>query len=326
MKKKKVKITLIIYATVISLFFFAGQLKAEYPADKLNIVVPFGTGGTTDRISRAMAQFLQNELGVPVVVVNRSGGGGLVGTKAHLETDPADGSFIAYTLQPYLSGQIVKGAYTIDDFDYIGINYWSPQAIWVRKDSRFKTLNDMLEAIKKEPNKIKSAFLASAWSAVVNGLLEERLKSVIKGIPYDGGGSQRMAVISGDVDFSVSDLYGTVAAAADDMKMLAIFEKERLKEYPEVPTINEVMKDMNYERMPILSNFRFYFVKRGFKQKFPDRWNTLVSAMERTCQNPELLEMMKKQNLTIHWKGPEEATEIIKESHDAAMRFKEYWK
>jgi tripartite-type tricarboxylate transporter receptor subunit TctC len=325
MKKKSTKIFLIIFA-VVSMLFCANQAKAEYPVDKLNIIVPFGTGGTTDRISRAMAQFLQKELGVPVVVVNRSGGAGLVGTKAHLETDPADGSFIAYTLQPYLSGQIVKGAYTIDDFDYIGINYWSPQAIWVRKDSRFKTLNDMLEAIKKEPNKIKSAFLANAWSAVVNGLLEERLNSTIKGIPYDGGGSQRMAVISGDVDFSVSDFYGTIAAAAADMKMLAIFEKDRHKDYPDVPTINDVMNNMGYKRMPILSNFRFYFVKKGFKQKFPDRWKRLVSGLEQTCKNPELLEMMKKQKLTLQWKGPEEATELIKESHDAAMRFKDYWK
>lgn len=325
MRNGNMKLLVTIVIGII-LVFYAAPIRAEYPVKKLNIVVPFGAGGTTDRVSRAMARFLQEELGVPVVVVNRSGGAGLVGTKAHLQSDPDDGSFIAYTLQPYLSGQIVKGAYTINDFDYIGVNYSWPQAIWVKTGSQFKSLKDLLEAIKREPNKIKSAFLANAWSAVVNGLLEERLGSKIKGIPYDGGGSQRIAVISGDVDFSVSDLYGTIAAAAADMSMLAVFEKKRLSQYPDVPTISEVMKEMGYERMPILSNFRFYFVKKGFKQKYPKRWEMLVSALERTCKNPELLDMMSKQKLKLQWKGPEEATAAIVESHEAAMKFKEFWK
>lgn len=315
--------TIIIFLILV---FSSAAPGAEWPTKQLNIVVPYETGGTTDRVVRVMVPYLQKELGVPVVVVNRPGGGGLVGTKAHLKNDPDDGSFICYTIQPYLSSQVIKGAFSLEDFAYIGVNYWSPQSIWVKTDSKFKALQELLVAIKNSPAKIKHAYLPNSWSQVVIAMLAERIGAEPKGIPYDGGGPQRIAVISREVDFAVTEVYGTLAGAGADMRMLCVFEKERLAQFPDVPTVNEVMKQMGYQEFPVLSNFRFFFVKKGFKDKYPDRWDKLVKAFEKIDANPELRDLAAKQKLYLSWKGPDFARKAIHEAHQFAMKFKEYWK
>jgi putative tricarboxylic transport membrane protein len=324
---KKSKVTLAL--TIIlgfGLMFFPGAGLCKYPVDKLTIVVPFSTGGTTDRIARAMAPAISRQLGVPVMIINRKGGGSIVGIKAHLKNDPADGSVIAYQIEPYLSGAIVKGAWKLDDFDYLGVNYWSPQSIWVRKDSKYKTLEQLLEAIKADPKKIKHSYLPNSWGLPILALLKERIGAEPKAIPYQGGGPQRMAVISGDVDFAVTELFGTRAAAAADLKPLCIFDTTRATSaYPEVPTVNEVMKKMGLSPMPVVSNFRFYLVKKGFKQKYPDRWNALVKALEKASADPEFKDILSKQKLEVTWKGPEECQKAVEESNQFCQQFKQFW-
>ncbi len=114
---------LLILSISVLVLIMPNSALSKWPTKRLVIVVPFGPGGTTDRIARAMAPFLQKEIGVPVILTNRPGGGGIIGTKTHIKNDPTDGSFIMYSLQPYLSGAVVKGAFKIDNFDYIGVNY-----------------------------------------------------------------------------------------------------------------------------------------------------------------------------------------------------------
>ena len=298
----------------------------KWPTSQLNVVIPFSPGGTTDRVARAMGPFLEKELGVPVVMINRKGGGSIVGTKAHLKNDPADGSFIVYTIEPYLSGATFKGAFKLQDFDYLGQNYFSPQGLWVHKDSEYKSAKQLLEAIKAKPGKVTMSVVPNSWSRVGNALIKERLGAAAKGIPYNGGGKQRMAVIKKDVACTITEVYGTLAAAAADMKCLAIFGNKRLPELPDVPTINEVMKDMGLKKMPALSNFRFFMVKKGFKEKYPKRWDMLVKALAKACQNPEYKALMKQQKLVITWSGPKETTEEIYESNKVLQVFAHFWK
>lgn len=80
----KKKITLIISLFLLVVIFSGGVSSAsDWPEDPVNMIVPFGTGGTTDRLARMIATFVEKELGEPFLVENRSGGGGLVGTQAY---------------------------------------------------------------------------------------------------------------------------------------------------------------------------------------------------------------------------------------------------
>jgi putative tricarboxylic transport membrane protein len=307
-------------------FMVPGVGVCKWPTKQLNIVVPFGTGGTTDRAMRGLAPFLEKELGVPVVVVNRPGGGGLVGTKAHLTNDPADGSFIVYTIQPYLSGQIVKKAFTINDFDYFGMNYRSPQGVWVKTGSKYDKIEKLLQAIKDTPTKVKMAYIPNSWSPVFSALLAERIGAEAKKIPYEGGGRQRMAIIAGDCDFTVTEVYGTLAGAGQDMRALAVVDDDPLPELPKVPALNDVLKKMGVAPIPDLSNTRFFLVKKGFREKYADRWSMLLQALEKVHKNPEFKAMMAKQKLEITWKDAEATKKSIVESDKICQKYAQYWK
>jgi len=324
-KKYKVILTLTIFLLGLGILF-PGVGLCKYPVDKLTIVVPYPTGGTTDRLARVITAFLSKQLGVPVTIANREGGGSIVGIKAHLKNDPADGSFIVYQIEPYLSGGTIKGAWKLDDFDYLGLDYWSPQSIWVKKDSKYKNLEQLLEDIKTHSTKIKQGYLPNSWGLPVMALFKERIGAEPKSIPYEGGGPQRIALVAGDIDFAVTELYGTRAAAEADLRPICVFDTSRIAVYPEVPTVNEVMQKMGLKPMPVVSNFRFYLVKKGFKQKYPDRWDTLVKALEKASANPEYKTILSKQKLEATWKGPKECEKAVRESYQYCDQFKEFFK
>ena len=314
-----------IMAVVAVTLIAPGTGHCQWPTKQLNIVVPYGPGGTTDRVMRSFAPFLEKELGVPVIVVNRPGGGATIGTKAHILNDAADGSFVVYTLQPYLSGAIFKNALNLDDVDFFGLNYSSPQGLFVNAGSRFNSAQELFDAIQAAPGKTTMSVIPNSWSRVGNALLENRLGAKIKAIPYEGGGKQRLAVIKNEVNCTISEVYGTLAAAAADMRCLAVFSDKRLPELPDVPTVKELMQAMGVKPIPALSNTRFFLVKKSFRAKHPDRWEMLTATMARAASNPEFIQLMAKQKLKVIWKGPEATRTAVENSHEVLMPFAAFW-
>lgn len=298
----------------------------QWPTKQLNIVVPFSPGGTTDRIARALGPFLEKELGVPVVLINRKGGGGIIGTNIHLKNDPVDGSFIVYTLEPYLSGAIFKGVFELEDFHYLGLNYYSPQGLWVHATSEYTSAKDLLLAMKKNPGKITMSVIPNSWSRVGNALFWEHINAYAKEIPYQSGGKQRMGVVKKEVVSTIVEVYGTLASTSEDMRCLAVFDDKSLPELPDVPTINEVLAEMKGRPMPSLTNFRFFMVKKEFMQKYPQRSEMLEKAIARASLNPEYQKIMSNQKLHIQWKGSAATTEIIEKAHKTLEPFAGFWR
>ena len=173
-----------IMAVVAVALIAPGTAYCQWPTKQLNIVVPYGPGGTTDRVMRSFAPFLEKELGVPVIVVNRPGGGATIGTKAHILNDPDDGSFVVYTIQPYLSGAIFKKALKLEEVDFFGLNYSSPQGLFVNAKSKFTSARELFDAIQAAPGKTTMSVIPNSWSRVGNALLENRLGARSKAIPY----------------------------------------------------------------------------------------------------------------------------------------------
>ncbi len=325
---RKIKISFfVLFMTLTLSVGLSGQLLAKgWPTKQLNIVVPYGAGGTTDLVARNLGPFLEEELGVPVVIVNRKGGGGIVGTKAHLKNDPDDGSFIVYNLQPYLSGAVAKGAFKLDDFDYIGLNYLSPQGIFVGKDSKYKTAKQLFNDLKSMPDKIPTSVVPNSWARVGNALLKEQLGGGGKEIPYNGGGAMRMAVVKGEVEYTLTDLFGTLSTMGDDMRLLTVFSSHPIENLPNIPTVNTVLADMGLGQLPDLNNFRFFMVKKGFKEKYPDRYDMLEEALGKATNNPAYIENMEKQKITILWENSAETDQKIHDADNILQKFAYFWK
>jgi len=329
-KKGKGLIFAMMITFIMTVPFMAYSIETAYAADvwptkPITIVVPFSPGGGGDRMVRNIAPFLKEELGVPILVENKPGGSGIVGTTAHLKSDPADGSKIIYQLQPYLTGGILRGArWKLDDFAYIANMVIAPESVWVKNDSPYKTFEDLLMGIKEKG--LSYSYLPGSFTRVGGKMLQELVGGKGTGIPYDGGGPQRMALVGGHVDYIVSNHYGTLAGVGDKARPLAIFSDKRDEVTPDLPTVNEELAKMGMDkRMPDISNIYYLMVKREFKQKYPGRFDRIAMACYKAINNPKCVEQLKKQKIIVSWWGPVKLTAKIYEAHEVVQQYKAYW-
>lgn len=229
-------------ALFLSSTLWLGAAQAQsYPSKPITMIVTWPAGGSTDVIARLFADPLGDELGQPVAVVNRAGGGGALGTMAALEA-PKDG----YTVLMTTSGNHVLTpakkdvGYTYESFVPIGQLVAATIMLAVRADSKWKTLEDFVKDAKANAGKY-------TFGAVPNGMPQLTLNGLEKAaglklvhVPQKGGAPGATALLAGDVDVLPANA-ATVASnlKAGKMRALAMFGDKRDPAFPEVPTAKE---------------------------------------------------------------------------------------
>ncbi|MGP4079988.1 Bug family tripartite tricarboxylate transporter substrate binding protein [Pseudalkalibacillus sp. R45] len=298
---------------------------ADWPDKEITLVVPYSVGGSADRQARALAPILEKELDTSVVVENREGGGGASGTNTHKNGDPDDGTHIVYQSHPHFEAGIVRDAgYEFEDFDILGITHSSPITIWVDKDSEYKTMEDLLKGIEENPGKLSYAMISGSWSDIAVKMITDKLDMDVRAVPYDGGGPMRTALMGGEVDFIASDIEGTMAGAGEDLRPLAIYSDEPYEQAPDVPLINTVLQDMGHDMdLPAVSNRRFIQVKKEFQENYPERWDKLETAFEKSVTSDEFKQWGEEQSMELKWVPSDEATERLSETVEVIYEYKE---
>ena len=218
--------------------------SGAYPNRPINFIVPWPPGGTADATMRALAQALSRELGQTVVVENKAGAAGMIGAKA-LATAKPDG---------YTIGQIPLsitrfsqlGTAQIDpakDFTYLARTSGQTFGIVVGPNSPFKTLKEMVEFAKKNPDKLTYATSGIAGQTHV-GMEEFAMAAGIqlRHIPYKGGAPALQALLGGQVDMLADSSSWAPMVEAGKLRLLATWGQDRLKRFPNVPTL----KDLGY--------------------------------------------------------------------------------
>ena len=221
----------------------AAQAQA-WPAKAITLIVPFPPGGSTDTIGRLVAQELNKALGQPVVVENRPGANGNIGSAAAARA-PADG----YTL--LLSGvgsnAINHGLYakmpydSRKDFAHVTLLATGPNVLVVNPDFPAKTLKDFVESAKANPGKYNYASSGSGSSGhLAMELLKQTADVKLDHIPYKGGAPALTDVMGGQVPamFINQDVV-LPHIKAGKLRILAVASLERNPLYPDVPTVAE---------------------------------------------------------------------------------------
>ena len=158
----------IVTAAVVALALAAtGSAAQDFPTRPVQFMVAFPAGGSTDIGARIVASIAERMLGQPIVVVNKGGAGGQVGWTEMVRQRP-DGYYIGYINLPATNTVILdpdrKAIFTEKDFTPIINQVLDPGAIWVRADSPYKTLQDLIDAAKKSPGTIRAATTSGAGS------------------------------------------------------------------------------------------------------------------------------------------------------------------
>lgn len=219
---------------------------ASYPTKPIQIVVAFAPGGSADQVTRLLATYLSKKWGQPVSVVNKAGGGGVVGTAAVAQSAP-DG----YTIN---NGQVntlafapaaqSNNPYKWDSFTYLARIGVTPSVLTVNANSPYKTAKELVEAIKKDPAKFKSGVsgLAGTGAFGIAQLLQSAGvdPSKVDMVSFNGGVLVVTNLAGGHVDFVAQQLPEVLELVkAGKLRALMHTNAERVKELPDVPTSKE---------------------------------------------------------------------------------------
>lgn len=207
----------------------------DYPSRPITAIVPFPAGGSTDLMARAIARELKGSLGVNVVVDNRSGGAGTVGTAAMARARD-DGYTIGVVPAAPLVNQphMHRVPYSLDSFDYICQFFYSPQALAVKPGSPFHNLKQLVAYAKAHPGEL--TYGSPGPGSLPNLAMEQFLEKAgikITHVPFAGDGPGVTALLGGHVD-----MYMTMSNVIADRNLhaIGIFSKKPLATLPGVKT------------------------------------------------------------------------------------------
>jgi tripartite-type tricarboxylate transporter receptor subunit TctC len=140
-----------------ALFLVVSTAQAQYPQRPVQLIVPWGAGGGTDATARIIASLLEKELKQPFNVVNRTGGSGVVGHQA-IASSPPDGYTLGLiTVEITMMHHVGLTPLKHTDYTPIGLVNADPAGVNVRVDSPYKSVKDLLAAIKANPGKLKAS-------------------------------------------------------------------------------------------------------------------------------------------------------------------------
>ena len=227
-----------------ALLHAGGAAAQSWPSKPIRLMVPFPPGGSTDIVSRIVAQKLSERLGQAIVIENRGGGGGTIGTAAVARQAP-DGYNL--TVASTSTHVVAPGVYAkleydpVKDFAPIGLMAVSPYLLVVNPALPAKSLKELVELAKSKPGKLN---YASAGIGSTTHLAMEMLKSVsstyMLHIPYSGNGPAGTAVVSGQVEVLFGSLPALLSQAKSGrVRPLAVGTPKRSPSLPEVPTVAE---------------------------------------------------------------------------------------
>jgi len=243
--RKRSLIFLIVAA--VSLFAFglavSPEAKAAYPDKTIRLMVPFPAGGNTDIIARALGNELSKNLGVSVVIENRGGAGGLLGSEI-VAKSPADGYSImmvsaSHVINPSMQKKIPYD--TIKDFAGISMVADVPTVLVVHPSVQAKTLKELIAMAKARPGQLN---FASSGNGTVGHLSGELLKSMaqikMEHVPYKGNGPAMTDLLGGHVQLLFSSMPAAIPHIQSGMlRAIVMTGAKRSPAAPNIPTMAE---------------------------------------------------------------------------------------
>ena len=234
-----------VFRRLSAVLVFSGSLcpaafAQSYPTRNVELIVPYGPGGSTDIMARLFAQKLQARLGQTFVVVNRPGAGGTIGVQTVMRAAPDGYTLLnSYTAEavivPHMSSATKYSI--IDDFEPIAVTGMVPVALLVSKNVKADNLKDFIEEMRANPGKHSYAggggsppHVMGAWMSKLKGLN-------VTHVPYRGGAQGINDVVGGHIDMMYAGVAaGKAAIDSGGVRAFAVTGDKRSSALPNVPT------------------------------------------------------------------------------------------
>ncbi|MFY9314810.1 MAG: tripartite tricarboxylate transporter substrate binding protein [Burkholderiales bacterium] len=235
---------------ILAAAFSLAAPAQDWPAKPVRFIVPYPPGGGTDVIARIVQPQLAEALGQTIVIENRGGAGGAVGTEAAAKAAP-DGYTFLFTLSSHtINPLLYKLSYDVErDFAPVTLIVSVPQLVAANTASPLKSMRDVVTTAKEHPGKLHYASVGAGTPSHIAGeLLKLKAGVDIVHVPYKGGGPAVADTLGGQVWL----LFVTMPAAigqvrAGKLRALAVTTQKRNPGAPEIPTVAEALDIPDYE-------------------------------------------------------------------------------
>lgn len=287
----------------------------NYPTRPITLIVPWGAGGGTDATARIIASLMEKDLGQPVNVVNRTGGSGVVGHAAIAAAQP-DGYTIGLATVE-IGMMHWQGLTQLSGASYtpIGLVNADPAGIQVRADAPYKTVNDLLAAIKANPGKFKASGTGQGgiWHLALAGMLRD-LKmdpASVPWVPSNGAAPGLQDMVAGGIEIApVSLPEARSLIDAGKVKSLAIMNDKPSALYPNVPTLKSATgSDWT------MAAWRGIVAPKGIPNDVRDK---LAASVQKIVASKEYNDFMASRGFGVIYAPPEEFGKYMAKS-DAEM-------
>lgn len=269
----------------------AGAAAAqEYPHKTVTLVTHSSAGGGTDVFLREMVGFLGKAMGANFVVENVTGGSG-ANAMAKLANSPTDGSIFYGTTPTYINTSLLSNPeYNFTNLEGVVNVFMDPQIVFVRADSPYQSLGDLITAAKDNP-------IGVPFGVTTPGSLDRQVMEQFKAltgvtspvITHDGGGELLISVLNGTVAVAVGEIQElSPQIEAGEIRLLATYTDQRLENFPDVPTAREEGVDL------VVNKFRGIAGPRGLPQDIKDLW---AEGIARVLEDPGFREWYLAQSL-----------------------------
>jgi tripartite-type tricarboxylate transporter receptor subunit TctC len=279
-------------------------LAQSYPSKAIRLVSPFPPGGSVDVVGRLLAARLSETLGQQMVVENRSGASGVIGTEVVMNSPP-DGYVLLINTIPFVTNQFLMPRAPYDplrDFVSISLVASSPSFVTVNPSLPVRSIQELIALAKAKPGQLYYSAAGVGTNPHIAGELFNLLADVnIVAVQYKGGGPADTALMAGEVAVTFGNISQEIGfVKAGRMRALAVTSAKRNPAMPDLPTVAEAGVP-GYE-------FDTWFViaaPRGTPRAIVD---TLNSNIRKVLSAPDQVKFYEERGLTVIASTPEEAT------------------
>jgi tripartite-type tricarboxylate transporter receptor subunit TctC len=293
----------VLALALVAIWAAPASAQAKVPTRPVQFIVPWAAGGGTDRIARMVAVLLKNELGRPVTVVNRTGGGGMLGHTAGA-TAPPDGHTITMAttelaMAHWMDLTFLRRIPTYKDFTPVALLNIDPAAVQVAAASEWRTLRDLLDYVKSNPGKVWASGVGAGgiWDLARAGMLKTAGIPVdaMPWVPSTGAATALQELVAGRVQVVTASLVeGRSLIDAGKVRALATMAEKRDPAFPAVPTLKEL--GLNYT----VGAWRGIALPKGTP---PDIVAAYEKAIVKIVKSKEFVDFMHSGPFGILYKG-----------------------
>ncbi|MDQ0219511.1 tripartite tricarboxylate transporter substrate binding protein [Peribacillus cavernae] len=284
-----------------------------YPTKQIEVIVPFAAGGGTDLTARAMSEYLSEEWGKSVVVVNKPGAGGATGTQEVLKQGSKDGYSVLVQSVSAVSALYAGNTnlpFSVEDQQFLAKMTGEPLAYVVSADAPFKNINELNEWVKKNPDKF--TFASNGPTAIGTFGTIQWMDSIgadfskARLVATNGSGDALPKVAGGHITLAVQGVSEVSnLTKAGKLKILGIAAPERSPFFPDVPTMEEQgVKDID------VSLWYGASAPAGTPDYVVKKWETTINKM---VKDPKFLEKLDSINVRPDYMNADDFTKSVEE-------------